>query len=339
MKGMVTRSTGLWYEVLSGDRLIYTCRVKGKLKLAGYKETNPIAVGDHVLFDIESDGGVITEILTRKNHIVRQSIKKSSFSHVLAANVDQVILIATTKQPRTSLGFIDRFFVSAESFRIPQTLIFNKKDLLNAGIAIPNEVDDVIDKAKQLAEEIAKVNLNKAEILEIFAENLFNKIRVLNNTSSDRSRDYSLSLLILSIFINDMQIEKPIDDTYEENFKIVTASINNFYSSSINSFINSIKSKIYYLIVWSTELGFNNVGQIFKALTDQITQLNKEKNLTSEFINSFETQISDLTGKIIYSRNLNANNNNIDVSELPKGMYFISFKNEDFNYTQKLILE
>ena len=180
-----------------------------------------------------------------------------------------------------------------------------KKDLLNAGIAIPNEVDDVIDKAKQLAEEIAKVNLNKAEILEIFAENLFNKIRVLNNTSSDRCRDYSLSLLILSIFINDMQIEKPIDDTYEENFKIVTASINNFYSSSINSFINSIKSKIYYLIVWNNELGFNNVGQTFKALTDQITQLNKEKNLTSEFINSFETQINILirqnTQRIIYN--------------------------------------
>ena len=131
MQGLVTRSNGLWYEVLTEGKLL-TCRIKGKLKLEGYKETNPIAVGDHVLLDAESEGGVITEILERRNHIVRQSIKKSSFSHVLAANVDQVILLATTKQPRTSLGFIDRFFVSAESFRIPQILIFNKKDLLDS---------------------------------------------------------------------------------------------------------------------------------------------------------------------------------------------------------------
>jgi ribosome biogenesis GTPase len=106
--------------------------VKGKLKLEGYKETNPLAVGDYVLFDEEQQGGVITEILERRNHVVRQSIKKSSHSHVLAANVDQVMLIATVKQPRTSLGFIDRFFVGAESFRIPQLLIFNKNDLLSA---------------------------------------------------------------------------------------------------------------------------------------------------------------------------------------------------------------
>ncbi len=129
MQGLVTRSNGLWYEVLSNG-ISYACRVKGKLKLEGYKETNPIAVGDQVLFDEELEGGVITEILARKNHIVRQSIKKASFSHVLAANVDQVILIATAKQPRTSIGFIDRFLVSAESFRIPQVLIFNKRDLL-----------------------------------------------------------------------------------------------------------------------------------------------------------------------------------------------------------------
>jgi ribosome biogenesis GTPase / thiamine phosphate phosphatase len=130
MQGLVTRSNGLWYEVLTDGKLL-SCRVKGKLKLEGYKETNPIAVGDYVLLDAEQEGGVITEILQRKNHIVRQSIKRSSFSHVLAANVDQVLLLATQKRPRTSLGFIDRFLVSAESFRIPQILIFNKRDLLS----------------------------------------------------------------------------------------------------------------------------------------------------------------------------------------------------------------
>ena len=131
MKGIVFRSTGSWYEVHAEDQKIYSCRIRGKLRLDGIKETNPVAVGDHVGFDLEDVGGAITEILPRRNHILRQSVKKTGHSHVLAANVDQVLLIATHKQPRTSLGFIDRFLVSAESFRIPQLVIFNKRDLLD----------------------------------------------------------------------------------------------------------------------------------------------------------------------------------------------------------------
>jgi ribosome biogenesis GTPase / thiamine phosphate phosphatase len=131
MKGVVLKSTGSWYEVLAEDNTKFQCRVRGKIRLDDSKETNPVAVGDYVLFDQEDVNGVIYEILPRKNHLLRQSVKKSSHAHVLAANVDQVLLMATLKQPRTSLGFIDRFFVSAESFRIPQLLLFNKLDLLN----------------------------------------------------------------------------------------------------------------------------------------------------------------------------------------------------------------
>jgi ribosome biogenesis GTPase len=106
-------------------------RVRGKLRLDDIKETNPVAVGDWVTIEAEGTNGVISEIQPRKNQMLRQSVKKTGHSHVLAANVDQVLLMATLKQPRTSLGFIDRFLVSAESFRIPQVLLFNKKDLLN----------------------------------------------------------------------------------------------------------------------------------------------------------------------------------------------------------------
>lgn len=132
MKGRVIRSTGLWYNVLGEDQTVYTCRARGKFRLEGIKESNPIAVGDYVLFDSGQKEGHITEIIERENLIERQSVKKTGHSHVLAANVDQVLLIATLKQPRTSLGFIDRFLVTAESFRIPQVLIFNKLDLLSA---------------------------------------------------------------------------------------------------------------------------------------------------------------------------------------------------------------
>jgi ribosome biogenesis GTPase len=132
------KSTGSWYEVLGDNQKKYQCRTRGKLRLEGIKETNPIAVGDRIDFMEESGIGSIEEILPRENQILRQSVKKSGHSQVLAANVDQVLLIATIKQPRTSLGFIDRFLVSAESFRIPQALFFNKSDLLK-----PEELDEL----------------------------------------------------------------------------------------------------------------------------------------------------------------------------------------------------
>lgn len=132
MEGVVLRSTGSFYDVLTPDGSKVVCKVRGKIRLEGIKESNPVAVGDRVAFDTGNKIGSITEILPRTNHILRQSVKKTGHAHVLAANVDQAFLIVTLAFPRTSLGFIDRFLVSAESFRIPQTLIFNKKDLLDA---------------------------------------------------------------------------------------------------------------------------------------------------------------------------------------------------------------
>ena len=132
MEGLVLRSTGSFYDILTEDGSKVVCKVRGKIRLEGIKESNPVAVGDRVRFDLEHDIGAITEILPRSNHILRQSVKKTAHAHVLAANVDQAFLVVTLALPRTSLGFIDRFLVSAESFRIPQTLIFNKKDLLDA---------------------------------------------------------------------------------------------------------------------------------------------------------------------------------------------------------------
>ena len=131
MKGRVFKSTGSFYWVEGEDAKTYTCRARGKLRLEEYKESNPLAVGDWVLFDAEDHEGNIHEILPRSNHVLRQSVKRTEHSSVLAANVDQAILIATIAQPKTSLGFIDRFLVSCEAYRIPQILLFNKSDLLS----------------------------------------------------------------------------------------------------------------------------------------------------------------------------------------------------------------
>jgi ribosome biogenesis GTPase / thiamine phosphate phosphatase len=133
-KGLIMRSTGSWYEVRDAREHIWQCRLKGKFKTLGLKVTNPLAVGDYVHFEIEDEVqnfGTILEILPRENYVVRSSVHKTAHAHLIAANVDQAILIATLVFPRTSLGFIDRFLVSIESFRIPGVLVFNKQDLIN----------------------------------------------------------------------------------------------------------------------------------------------------------------------------------------------------------------
>ncbi len=132
MKGIVTKSTGSWYDLLSEDRQMYQGRLRGKFKTHELKVTNPIAVGDHVEFELVGDGTVsITSILPRQNYILRKSPHKTAHAHLLAANIDQAVLVVTIARPRTSSGFIDRFLISAEAFRIPVILVFNKTDLLN----------------------------------------------------------------------------------------------------------------------------------------------------------------------------------------------------------------
>jgi len=134
MKGLVLRSTGSWYDVLAEDGKTYQGRLRGKMKLAGLKVTNPIAVGDSVEMQFEAgseDWATISEILPRKNYIIRQSVHKTAHGHLIAANVDQCALFVTLTYPKTSFGFVDRFLISAEAFRIPVTLVFNKTDLLS----------------------------------------------------------------------------------------------------------------------------------------------------------------------------------------------------------------
>jgi len=133
MEGLVIKSTGSWYQVKTpgGERV--DCRIKGKFRTKGITTTNPIAVGDHVDFDMEPElgTGVITELHPRKNYIIRKSINLSKQAQIIAANLDQAFLVVTLASPRTSLGFIDRFLVTAEAYDIPASLVFNKLDLFS----------------------------------------------------------------------------------------------------------------------------------------------------------------------------------------------------------------
>ena len=131
MKALVTKTTGLWYEVKS-DTAFHIARLRGKFKLEDKKITNPLAVGDWVTIEPNGDAKnewVITEIHERDNYIVRQSPRKKGHDHLIASNVDQALIFFTFKSPRTSIGFIDRVLVTLEAYRIPAIILLNKTDL------------------------------------------------------------------------------------------------------------------------------------------------------------------------------------------------------------------
>ena len=143
MKALVVKTTGLWYEVLANNQRL-VARLRGKFRLEGKKVTNPIAAGDWVEVEPNQqvdNEWVITQIHDRENYVVRESPRKKGHDHLIASNIDQGVLIVTLKKPRTSNGFIDRFLITLESFRIPGILLFNKEDLLN---------DDDIQKFEEL---------------------------------------------------------------------------------------------------------------------------------------------------------------------------------------------
>ncbi len=139
MIGLVIRTTGSWYRVLPAGEQgcapalsaeAADCRLRGNYRLRGNKQTNPVAVGDWVEYEMQPDGtGVIAEVRDRRNYIVRKATKLSKQTHVIAANIDRLCIVATLAFPRTSTGFIDRLLVTAEAYRIPACVVFNKTDL------------------------------------------------------------------------------------------------------------------------------------------------------------------------------------------------------------------
>ncbi len=132
MKALIYKSTGSWYLAKSGDGKSFNTRIKGAFKIEGLSSTNPIAVGDEVEIALEDDAddtAMITAIHDRKNYIARSSPHNRHHHHIIASNLDQTLLFATLREPKTSQGFMDRFLVSAEAFHVPAIIVFNKADL------------------------------------------------------------------------------------------------------------------------------------------------------------------------------------------------------------------
>ena len=183
MEGLVTKSTGSWYQVKTPGGQRVDCRIKGKFRTKGITTTNPIAVGDQVDFTMEPElgTGVITDLHQRKNYIIRKSINLSKQAQILAANLDQAFLVVTLASPRTSLGFIDRFLVSAEAYDIPASLVFNKLDLFS------DEGLEILDEFKAIYQNIGypcyEVSALEGTHVDQVADAIRNKVTLFSGHS------------------------------------------------------------------------------------------------------------------------------------------------------------
>jgi ribosome biogenesis GTPase / thiamine phosphate phosphatase len=185
-QGLVIKSTGSWFTVESETGELFECKIKGKFRIKDIKSTNPVAVGDHVEFSIQSNTngknvGLITSISERKNYIIRRSQNLSKQSHIIAANIDQAVLVVTLAFPVTTTTFIDRYLASAEAYRIPVLIVFNKTDRLNEEeLLILNTLFDTYTKVGYKCVFTSAASLQGIDNLK---EALKNKINVFNGHS------------------------------------------------------------------------------------------------------------------------------------------------------------
>lgn len=179
-KGIVTHSKGSYYTVLDPDtQQVIECRLKGKLRLTEWNATNPIAVGDIVHYTIQADGnGLIHDIDERKNGIMRKAPGKNPQAHIIASNIDQMMILATLAQPRTSLGFIDRMLVIAEAYKIPQSIIlWNKSDLYTPDMR--SQVQYYVQMYQDVGYQNLIISAIEAHSIPLVVEKIQNKITVL----------------------------------------------------------------------------------------------------------------------------------------------------------------
>ncbi len=187
MKALVTRNTGSWYTVRSEDGKYIDCKIKGTFRLKGIRSTNPVAIGDWVDVDVPTSATTqeqtpfIYNIYDRKNYIIRKSINLSKQSQIIAANVDQAFLVITIAHPQTSTTFIDRFLASAQAYRIPVILLFNKIDLLNA--EQKEYQDSLISVYGKIGYECIEISATNPDSVEVLGSRFKDKMSVLSGHS------------------------------------------------------------------------------------------------------------------------------------------------------------
>ncbi len=182
-KGIVLKSTGSRYRVLFGEGKRINCSIKGKLRIKEFRTTNPIAVGDNILFEIDTktNTGIITEVLDRKNWILRKATNLSKHSQIIAANIDQVFLMITIILPETQVEFIDRFLIAAEAYRVPAKIIINKTDLY--GETELTKLEYLESIYKNIGYDCIRLSLKEPTNLEVLKQLMRGKTSLISGNS------------------------------------------------------------------------------------------------------------------------------------------------------------
>lgn len=182
MRGLVIKNTGSWYTVKTDDGQLIESKIKGNFRLKGIRSTNPVAVGDYVKLITNQEGtAFISAIEDRRNYIIRKSPNLSKQSHILAANVDQALLVVTVNYPETSTTFIDRFLAGAEAYRVPVILAFNKRDLLSEDELRYEEM--MVNLYETVGYQCVEISAAKGEGLDVLHPMLEGKITLLSGNS------------------------------------------------------------------------------------------------------------------------------------------------------------
>jgi len=182
-QGVVIKSTGSWYTIKTDQGEVLECGIKGKFRQKGIRSTNPVVVGDRVSFELHTDQktGNITAISERKNYIVRKASKLSKYSQIIAANIDQALLITSMVSPETHTEFIDRFLVAAEAYRIPVTIVFNKIDLYSeSNMQRMNELKSIYLNAGYSSIDVSATENTNMEVIQ---ESVKDKINLFSGNS------------------------------------------------------------------------------------------------------------------------------------------------------------
>ena len=179
--GLVIKSTGSWFTVRMQDGLDIDCKIKGTFRTKGIRNTNPVAVGDHVKIIVEKDYGIIREIVPRKNYIIRKSPNLSKETQIIASNIDQALLVITLVLPKLSTEFIDRFLITSEAYEIPSVLVFNKTDLYNERKM--NELQMVTSVYERIGYKTICISAEEGTNLEKIKELMKDKISLIAGQS------------------------------------------------------------------------------------------------------------------------------------------------------------
>ena len=257
-KGLVIKSTGSWHIVRDSGKNTIPCIIKGKLRASRYRSTNPVAVGDRVSFyRLEKEKtGIITEILDRKNHIIRKSSKLSKETHVLAANLDQAFLMVSLTLPRTTLRFIDRFLATSEAYQVPAILIFNKTDLYDS--SLKTEMDQLAEMYGKIGYESVRTSAVKPEGITELKERMKGKINlVAGNSGVGKSS-------IINVMDSSLNLKTQAVSKYHKTGRHTTTFSEMFELSSGGFIIDTPGIKGFGIIDMDKEEIFHFFPDIFK---------------------------------------------------------------------------